>query len=870
MSRRSLSRRNCTALLAGAAVLTLCDSSRATIYNWNGQLNTPNWNQQIATLSNWDNGGIPLSATATQLLFGSFLLQGSPNQNISNPFVLNNIGFTGTASFTLNGSPLEPEANAVLGRSHFTQNSGTIQTINEALILDEEHDFNGTGSGTVLLNGAVNGTGGIQKSGSYVLAFGTNSTTTHSLDHLNVIGGTVQVNPGVTLSLNSTLTVADANHPLSLNGGSLTVLAGGTLTTAGDISIDGPPSSPSVLDFNGCNCPNAGQSIFAGASSDGEVIVENSANVTAYNVTAGYSGNGSGTVIVRSGGVLNVTNIGNGLSAGMKSSYLITGPNSAMHVIGDLALFNGTMTISNGGHLSSGINLDMENSNTALIINSGSASTDVTIESGAKPVIQLSDPPGSAALVLIAGHFPRQINSDITDASTGPGSITDLNGELLDLTGSNTYTGTTTVDAGRITQLGGANSSAIQVNGGSFVANGATLNVSTRTLTAAAGTSIDYIGNSLVNGGTLTGAGLHIIDTGGARFSGTEFASDSTVLVNGAATFSSVINRGSLTCNQPLSWAVGSDASGATIAFNAQASLSSFSSAGTITVNNGGSIVNSFTSLVLNSSSHTIVNSGGQITLQGTGIDLTGTLMNSGTISGAINAHGSSLVCGTGTFPGLSLSDSAVLSPGASVSAATFSASAIAVAGALSMQSGNTLRIELGGTSPGSQFDQVNVSGGSATLNGTLAVGFGNSFTPSAGQSFTILSDSSGISGQFSQTTGRMINATTWLATIYSSTSVRLAVALPGDDTLDGKVNTSDFTALATHFSQTSQSWLTGDFNGDGKVNAIDFNLLATNFGKTAPAPVLGDVVPEPAMAILSIAFSLPHRSRRGRHRQRR
>jgi MYXO-CTERM domain-containing protein len=157
----------------------------------------------------------------------------------------------------------------------------------------------------------------------------------------------------------------------------------------------------------------------------------------------------------------------------------------------------------------------------------------------------------------------------------------------------------------------------------------------------------------------------------------------------------------------------------------------------------------------------------------------------------------------------------------------------------------------------------VNVSGGSSSLAGTLAIGLGNNFTPAAGQSFTILSDPSGIMNKFSQTTGRMINATTWLATIYSSTSVRLGVALPGDNSLDGTVNTADFTALASHFNQTGQSWLTGDFNADGKVNALDFGALAANFGQTAPAPALASLVPEPAGLALLAVLTLSHWRRR-------
>ena len=99
-----------------------------------------------------------------------------------------------------------------------------------------------------------------------------------------------------------------------------------------------------------------------------------------------------------------------------------------------------------------------------------------------------------------------------------------------------------------------------------------------------------------------------------------------------------------------------------------------------------------------------------------------------------------------------------------------------------------------------------------------------------------------------------------------SSTSVLIAYTLAGDANLDGVVNTSDFTAMATNFGGTAKNWVQGDFNYDGKVNALDFNAIAMNFGATpTPGAVLGGVlVPEPSAFFLLAPLLGLRRKRKG------
>ena len=60
-----------------------------------------------------------------------------------------------------------------------------------------------------------------------------------------------------------------------------------------------------------------------------------------------------------------------------------------------------------------------------------------------------------------------------------------------------------------------------------------------------------------------------------------------------------------------------------------------------------------------------------------------------------------------------------------------------------------------------------------------------------------------------------------------------LTPALPGDATLDGKVDVNDLTIVLTNFNRTglTNGWTSGDFNGDGQVDVNDLAALFSNWG---------------------------------------
>ena len=179
----------------------------------------------------------------------------------------------------------------------------------------------------------------------------------------------------------------------------------------------------------------------------------------------------------------------------------------------------------------------------------------------------------------------------------------------------------------------------------------------------------------------------------------------------------------------------------------------------------------------------------------------------------------------------------------------------------------NTLKIELGGTTPGTQFDQVHVAGQLA-LAGTLNVSLINGFTPALGNTFDIL-DFGTLTGSFSSIQlPTLPGALAWSTSQLLTTGVLSVVGsnlLPGDFNRDGHVNAADIPAMlsaladlnaykTTNSLSDPQLLTIGDINGDGNLNNTDIQALLTLL-KSGGGSV--DPVPEPASFVL-IALALP------------
>jgi hypothetical protein len=181
----------------------------------------------------------------------------------------------------------------------------------------------------------------------------------------------------------------------------------------------------------------------------------------------------------------------------------------------------------------------------------------------------------------------------------------------------------------------------------------------------------------------------------------------------------------------------------------------------------------------------------------------------------------------------------------------------------------NRLVIEIGGTTPGDDYDQLVSTDASnhvtiRTVGTTLDVSLIDSFVPSAGDMFTLISTAGTITGDFATEnlpSSAGGNGLTWAVHYNASDLILevLSVGLPGDFNEDGKVDAADYVVWRKNDSANNP--LPND-NGL-TTQAARFNLWRGNFGAMAgggsgSASAARQVgVPEPAAAPLIVAAAI-------------
>jgi len=231
----------------------------------------------------------------------------------------------------------------------------------------------------------------------------------------------------------------------------------------------------------------------------------NSSTLTVNGVIMGNSGSSSGTITVSNGGLLSTINtLSMGQQLGSQSTITVTGTGSKITagttvIVGNKA--NSTLKVLDGGNLTVGFNDIILGAASGVVgtleIGNGAGAGSVTMTHATPGSITTSN--GSTGVVAF-----NHTNSSYTFATkiAGSNSVTHSGNGTTTLTGSNSYTGTTSVSAGNL--VGNHNAafgtSAVNVVGGTATI-AATRSIS-NAFTVNAGTLI--VSGTLTSGGSLT------------------------------------------------------------------------------------------------------------------------------------------------------------------------------------------------------------------------------------------------------------------------------------------------------------------------------------------------------------------------------
>jgi len=708
----------------------------------------------------------------------------------------------------------------ITGGQNFTtignfSNNGTL-TIGAST---SKFDVNGNltnFSGTTLTGGTYNVTGTLQFNGANIVTNAANITLTGASSQIinqssaNGLANFATNAPAATFGItggrnfttagnftnNGTLTIGASTSKFDVNGNlsnfSLTTLAGGTYNVTG------------TLQFNGANIvTNAANITLTGASSkiidqlsaNGLANFANNASTGSFTVAGARTMSTSGAFT--NSGNLTTTGIGSEFTAGgnfiNNKSLTTTGGDSEVATISSATFTNnGTLTVGTGSKFSTGGSLSNFSGTT---LTGGTYNVTGTLQFNGANIVT------NAANITLTGASSKIIDqlsanglaNFATNASTG--IFTVAGGRILSTSGAFTNNGTmTTTGSGSALTAGGN-----FINTGSFTTTGGDSEVAT--ISSA----------SFTNNGTLTVGSASKFSTGGSlsNFSGTTLTGG-TYNLTGMLQFTGA----NIVTNAANIYLIGSgskivDQTGTTDGLRNFANNSAtgiFSIAGGRNFITAGGFTNAGTFSIGTGSTFTL-GALGNFTQTGGKTTDDGTLSTSGMVS----LTGGSLF-GKGTVAG-ALQSSGTITPGDS----STSTGVLTVSKTYTQNSSGVLGIAIGGITPGTTYDQLNITS-SASLNGTLNLSLINGFVPAIGNTFEILNASS-VSGTFSSVNGTAINASEHFVVSCDTTDCDVTVAsgaslLAKPNLAASSTYNAMLPALRTHLSLGSQA-MRGNLNSN-------------------------------------------------------
>ena len=411
-----------------------------------------------------------LIAGALGLTAGSIAAAGQPLLFTATTVSTNTSAGNGAQFLSYSGTVGLSVANALnAGTGTVTLTGGTFQALS-AGVISGASTVNLSAPAILDLDGSSQAIGGLTGAGT-VIDSGAAAT-------LTVTGGGLF--SGAITGTNTSLTVAGTSQPLTLSGASGTnTYAGATTIQSGTLQLGATNTLPTTtavtfgssatngtLDLNGYNQTIAGLSVASSVpqASDASQVI-------------GDSSTSAGSILTVTGTTAFAGTIQDDLGSGTKQV--------TVDVTGGTVNLGGTDTYSGGTNIISGTL--QAGSNTALsaasILSFGSVSTNGTLDlNGFSPTVGgLAIAAGATAASQVIGNSSTTAPGTLvfnTGTSTFAGTIQNVLGSgtqttgltiaggSLELTGTDTYTGTTTVNAGQLLVDSSIASSAVSVTGG--------------------------------------------------------------------------------------------------------------------------------------------------------------------------------------------------------------------------------------------------------------------------------------------------------------------------------------------------------------------------------------------------------------------
>jgi autotransporter-associated beta strand protein len=736
-------------VLSGAGGLTKTSAGTLILSGTNTYSGATTINGGILKISADNNlGTAPGGATAAQLTFGGGTLATTTSFALSSN---RGIAFNSTGTIDVASGTTLTYGGIATGAGGLTKTSAGTLTISGA---------NTYGGATTISLGTLKlGANNSVPSGSALTATGTFDLAGFA-DTIGSLagGGTVTNSSG---GANSTLTAGGDNTSTTFSGvmqdgqnavaftkaGTGTMTLSGTNSYSGATTINGGTLKISADNNLGAvpGGATAGQLTFGGGTL---------ATTTSFALSSnrGIAFNSTGTIDVASGTTLTYGGIAAGAGGLTKTSAGTLTISGANTYGGATTISLGTLKLGANNSVPSGSALTA----TGTFDLAGFADTIGSLAGGGT----VTNSSATASTLTAGGDNTSTTFSGVIQNGSGTVAITKSGTGTMTLSGTNTYSGVTTINAGTLQIANGGNLGAVpgSPTPGLLTFGGGTLATttsfalssnrgiafnSTGTIDVAPGTTVSY-------GGIATGAGgLTKTNTGTLSLSGTSTYTGATTINAGTLQIANGGNLGAVPGSPTpglLTFGGGTLATTTSFALSSNRGIA-FNSTGTIDVASGTTV--SYGGIAAGAGGLTKT-SAGTLTLSGTNTYSGTTTVSAGTLlvngsqgSSAISLNGGTLG-GSGTVGAItSTASGGTIDPGTTTG--------ILSSGNVNWSTGSpTFLVQLNGTTAGTGYDQLSTSGTINLTGATLSGAVG--FTPTNGSNFTIINNTGGsaITGTFS------------------------------------------------------------------------------------------------------------------------